>query len=122
VIEEKGQPLLEIQIEEGDAHTLFRPLGELDAYTVGSLREALARLAGTSRLLIDLSKVPFMDSAALNALVRGIGRIREADGVVAVACSRPALTRLLQVTGFDDFVPITESVEEAEYVLAGEGE
>lgn len=105
--------MLEIHIEEAEDHTLCRPAGELDAYTVGAFRDALAELAGHPRLLIDLSEVPFMDSAGLGALIGGIRRAREADGAVAVSCDRPALTRLLHTTGFDRIVPVTESVEEA---------
>ena len=54
-----------------------------------------------------------MDSAGLGALIGGIRRAREADGEVAVACSRPTLTRLLHTTGFDRIVPVTETLEEA---------
>ena len=32
---------------------------------------------------------------------------------MAVACSRPTLTRLLHTTGFDRIVPVTETVESA---------
>jgi len=105
--------VLEITIEKGDDYTLCRPAGELDAYTVGQFREALASLADEPRLLIDLSDVPFMDSAGLGALIGGIRRAREAEGEVVVACSRPTLTRLLHTTGFDRIVPVTESIEEA---------
>lgn len=106
--------MLEIHIEETENYTLCRPSGEIDAYTVGSFREALTRLAAdSSRLLIDLSDVAFMDSAGLGALIGGIRKAREADGAVAVACDRPPLTRLLHTTGFDRIVPVTESVEEA---------
>ena len=45
-----------------------------------------------------------MDSAGLGALIGGIRRAREAGGDVAVACSRPTLTRLLHTTGFDRIV------------------
>jgi hypothetical protein len=37
---------------------------------------------------------------------------------VAVACSRPTLTRLLHTTGFDRIVPVTETVEAAANALA----
>ncbi len=110
--------MLEIQVEESADHTVCRPVGELDAYTVGQFRESLADLASVPRLLIDLSAVPFMDSAGLGALIGGIRRAREAGGDVAVACSRPTLTRLLHTTGFDRIVPVTETVEEAALALA----
>lgn len=114
--------MLEIQIEEAEDHTVCRPVGELDAYTVGQFREALGDLASVGRLLIDLSEVPFMDSAGLGALIGGIRRAREAGGEVAVACSRPTLTRLLHTTGFDRIVPVTETVDEAVAALAASGD
>src|SRR5256885_4332406 len=110
--------LLEIQVESSPDYIVCRPVGELDAYTVGQFREQLAELATSRRLLIDLSSVPFMDSAGLGALIGGIRRAREAGGDVAVACSRPTLTRLLHTTGFDRIVPVTETVEAAASALA----
>ncbi len=109
--------MLEIVVEHNERYTLCRPVGELDAYTVGQFRDALAELASASRLLIDLSSVPFMDSSGLGALIGGIRRARESDGDVAVACSRPTLTRLLHTTGFDRIVSVEETVEAAESAL-----
>lgn len=109
--------LLDIQVDEADGYTVCRPVGELDAYTVGQFRDSLGELADKRYLLIDLSSVPFMDSAGLGALIGGIRRAREAGGDVAVACSRPTLTRLLHTTGFDRIVPVTETVEAAAAAL-----
>ena len=100
-------------MEDTGTYTLCRPIGELDAYTVGQFREALADIASLPRVLIDLSEVPFMDSAGLGALIGGIRRAREADSEVTVACSRPTLTRLLHTTGFDRIVPVTDTLEAA---------
>jgi anti-sigma B factor antagonist len=105
--------LLHIQLEECGAYTICRPVGELDAYTVGQFREALADLASRPKLLIDMSEVPFVDSAGLGALIGGIRRAREVGGDVAVACNRPTLVRLLHTTGFDRIVTVTETVDEA---------
>jgi len=109
--------MLEIHVEQPGPYALCRPIGELDAYTVGEFREALSGLASSNRLLIDLSEVPFMDSAGLGALIGGIRRAREAGGDVAVACSRPTLTRLLHTTGFDRIVSVTETVDSAAEAL-----
>ena len=111
--------MLDIQVEDGGTYTVCRPVGELDAYTVGQFREALGELSSSPRLLIDLSSVPFMDSAGLGALIGGIRRVREASGDVAVACSRPTLTRLLHTTGFDRIVPVTDTVDGAVSALTG---
>ena len=105
--------MLDIQIENADGYVLCRPVGELDAFTVSQFRQALAELASNPLLLIDMSGVPFVDSAGLGALIGGIRRARELGGDVAVACNRPTLTRLLHTTGLDRIVTVAESLEEA---------
>jgi anti-sigma B factor antagonist len=114
--------LLDIQVENSADYVVCRPVGELDAYTVSHFREKLAELSSVRRLLIDLSSVPFMDSAGLGALIGGIRRARESGGDVAVACSRSTLTRLLHTTGFDRIVPVTETLEAAAIALVGAGD
>lgn len=112
---------MEIEIELTDHYLLCRPVGELDAYTVGEFRDALSLVAGSDHLLIDLSEVPFIDSAGLNALIGGIRRAKEGGGEVAIACSRDSLARLLHTTGFDRVVPIAESTTEAGAMLGKAG-
>ena len=111
--------MLDIQVEDGDGHIVCRPVGELDAFTVSQFRQALAELASNPRILIDMSGVPFVDSAGLGALIGGIRRARELGGDVAVSCNRPTLTRLLHTTGFDRIVTVTETVEAAAAALRG---
>lgn len=111
--------MLEIEVTDEVTHMLCRPVGELDAYTVGQFREALAGLANASRLVIDLSAVPFMDSAGLGALIGGIRRSRDNNCAVSVACARPTLTRLLHTTGFDRIVPVVETLDGAVTALDG---
>lgn len=102
--------------------TICRPVGELDAFTVSQFRQALAELASSPRLVIDMSGVPFVDSAGLGALIGGIRRTRELGGDVAVACNRPTLIRLLRTTGFDRIVTVADSVDEASAALADRAE
>lgn len=104
-------------VESGD-HTVCRPVGELDAFTVGQFREALAELGGGRRLLIDLSGVPFLDSAGLGALIGGVRRAREAGGDVAVYAARSAVARLLHTTGFDRVASVSDTEDAAAAALA----
>ena len=105
--------MLHIELEEGEEYTVCRPVGELDAYTVGQFREALGELSSKPKLLIDMSEVPFVDSAGLGALIGGIRRAREVGGDVAVCCNRPTLVRLLHTTGFDRIVTVADTLAEA---------
>jgi anti-sigma B factor antagonist len=114
--------VLRIDLDERDDYTICRPVGELDAYTVGQFREALGELASRPKLLIDMSDVPFVDSAGLGALIGGIRRAREVGGDVAVCCNRPTLVRLLHTTGFDRIVTVTDTLAEAARSLTEEKE
>ena len=114
--------MLHIDLDERDDYTICRPVGELDAYTVGQFREALGELASRPKLLIDMSDVPFVDSAGLGALIGGIRRAREVGGDVAVCCNRPTLVRLLHTTGFDRIVTVTDTLAEAARSLTEEKE
>lgn len=105
--------MLEINVEPFDGYHVCRLSGEVDAYTVGDFREALAGITDVKRLIIDLSEVPFMDSAGLGALIGGIRRVREAEGDVAVVSTTASLNRLLHTTGFDRIVPVCESLEDS---------
>jgi anti-sigma B factor antagonist len=109
--------VLDITVDrEGDL-TICRPVGELDAFTVAQFREALTELGSGDRLLIDLSGVPFLDSAGLGALIGGVRRSREAGGDIAVFGARPAVARLLHTTGFDRVASVSESEDEASRAL-----
>ncbi len=110
--------MLEINVENSDGHTVCRPVGELDAFTVAQFREALSEIGGPTQLLIDLSGVPFLDSAGLGALIGGVRRAREVGGDVAVYGARPAVARLLHTTGFDRVATVSESVDGAVQALA----
>ena len=109
--------MLEISIEGTNDFSLCRPSGEIDAYTVDQFRDALSSLATVSKLLIDLSDVPFMDSAGLGALIGSIRKAGENDGQIVVSCGRESLLGLLKTTGFDQIVTVTEAVNEALDVL-----
>jgi anti-sigma B factor antagonist len=113
--------VLEIHFDQTeDGLTICRPVGELDAFTVSHFRQALAEMPANPRLLVDVSGVPFVDSAGLGALIGSIRRARELGGDVAVACNRATLTRLLRTTGFDRIVTVTDTVEEAAAALRRE--
>lgn len=99
---------------EGDVKVI-RPVGDLDVYTVGSLRDSIGHMIdeGSTRLVVDLDGVPFMDSSGLGALMGGVRRLREAGGDLAIACTREQHLKLFSITGFGEGVSIAPTVEEA---------
>lgn len=92
--------------------------GELDVSNAGVLRTALAALDDDGLVIVDLRDVPFIDSAALGALIGGIARVR-AHGTVVALCVRPgAVQRVLAVSGFGQIVPTFDSIDAARVGLA----
>lgn len=112
--------MVDIQIYElANGVTVLRPVGELDAFTVTEFRAAIAEYKGPGELVIDLSSVPFVDSAGLGALIGGIRRVRELGGEVALVCPRPSMLRLFHSTGMDRIAPVSPTVDEAAEGLKG---
>jgi anti-sigma B factor antagonist len=73
----------------------------------------LAASASQPRLVIDLSRVSFVDASGLGVLIDAAQWTRERRGALAVACNRPTLARLLRSKEVHRLVPVAETLEEA---------
>lgn len=103
--------------QERTGITVCHMTGDLDAFTAADLREAAASLRGATRVVFDLSDVPFIDSTGLGALIGGIRRLREAGGSVVVCSTRAPVLRLLRTVGLDRVVRVTHDPDEARHHL-----
>jgi anti-sigma B factor antagonist len=110
-----AQQKVEIDIQDKGDYKVLVPVGDLDVYTVGSLRDALGKMIEdeTPHVVVDLDGVPFMDSSGLGALMGGVRRLREAGGDLAITCTREQHLKLFTITGFGEGVSIAPTVEEA---------
>ena len=110
-----AQQKVEIDITNAGEYQVLTPNGDLDVYTVGSLRDAIGTMIDqdTPRVVVDLDQVPFMDSSGLGALMGGVRRLREAGGDLAISCTREQHLKLFAITGFGEGVSIAPTVEEA---------
>ena len=110
-----AQQKIDIDISEASDYRVLKPTGDLDVYTVGSLRDAIGEVVehDNPKVVVDLDSVPFMDSSGLGALMGGVRRRREAGGDLAIACTREQHLKLFTITGFGEGVSIAPTVEEA---------
>lgn len=110
-----AQQKIEIDMTEAGGYRVLKPTGDLDVYTVGSLRDALGTMVedDSPKVVVELDAVPFMDSSGLGALMGGVRRLREAGGDLAIACTREQHLKLFTITGFGEGVSIAPTVEEA---------
>lgn len=101
----------------GDFHVL-ELTGDIDVETARTLRAHIVEHLGdaTSRVIIDLSAVDFMDSSGLGALVSG-WQITRDEGTFRIAGANSIVSRVLSITGLEEVFELYPDVEAA--VAAG---
>jgi anti-anti-sigma factor len=103
-------------VESGsEPYTLVELVGEADVTNSDDLHEVLdAEVAKRPRMLIiDLSGLRFMDSSALHVILRANRAMDRQGGVVALACPRDPVAKMLRLTAADQLIPVYSSVSEA---------
>ena len=96
--------------------TILTVEGELDLYTAPVLREQVLTTSDEagSRLIVDLTGVPFMDSSGLGVIVACLKRLRESGGDLAlVTAPGSPPSKLLSLTGLDRAIPTSSTPDEA---------
>ncbi|MBW3602435.1 MAG: STAS domain-containing protein [Actinobacteria bacterium] len=100
--------------DEGAA-TVLEVAGEVDVYTAPKLRERLIELVqdGRHHIVVDMTKVEFLDSTGLGVLVGGLKRVRSHDGSLRLVCDKERILKIFRITGLTKVFPIHDSLDEA---------
>ena len=101
------------QPREGVA--VIRLGGEVDVYTSPRVKQEILDLlnAGTSKLVVDLSGVDYLDSTGLGVLIGGLKRARERDGDLKLICDNVRILRIFEITGLTKIFDIYRTEAEA---------
>jgi anti-sigma B factor antagonist len=88
--------------------------GELDLARAPDLKWILldALEAGATQLVLDLSRVTFIDSTAIGVLI-GVNRSLEVGSRLAIASLQPQVMRIFEVSGMGDVFAIFAKVDDA---------
>ena len=100
-----------------DEHThVIEVEGQVDLYSAPDLKERALNVVdrGNTRVIIDLSKVSFMDSTGLGVLIGMLKRLRETNGSLALVVTDYDIERLFELTGLDGTFAIFRSRDEAQ--------
>jgi len=103
-------------VESGsEPYTLVELVGEADVTNSDALREVLEVEVAKQphSLIIDLSRLRFMDSSALHVILRANRAMDRQGGVVALAGPREPVAKMLRLTAADQLIPVYGSVSEA---------
>ena len=92
------------------------PRGEVDLRTAPHLGKRLLGLIdeGKTRLVVDLSRVTFMDSTGIGVLLDALRlACRDGDGGLVLVCPNERLLRAFEVSGLTGYIRIAPSRREA---------
>ena len=94
--------------------------GELDLHTAGCLQARIeeADTVGAGTVLVDLSEISFIDSSALEVLVRESKRLEGRGHSLVLVTNDPRTRRILEVTGLDRVLRAYATVQDALTELA----
>lgn len=104
---------------EGDL-LIAAPAGHLGKEEADGLLEKLKPdlAEGVGALLLDLSAVDYMTSAALGVIISLLQRVRSRGGRMAVAAPNERVHLLLEVAGLNQLLALCRSRQEGERNLA----
>jgi len=86
---------------------LGRELEQLDKHVKSLLEQ------GDRRFVLDASKLEYLDSAAVGALVAALSAVKKADGELRLAGANARIQRVFSMTGVDKLIPSFPTVAEA---------
>ena len=109
--------ILDVETEDRDGLVRVALKGELDLSTVGKVQDELNRVeAGSpSVLVLDLSRLTFLDSTGLRCLVTADQRAREQNRRLVIVRGPEAVQRVFTITRLEDHL---EMVDDAESISA----
>jgi anti-anti-sigma factor len=100
--------------EVGNNYQLFRLTGLLDAFSEATFRKVLGQCIedGPQHIILDLSKIDFVDSSGLGALVQLAKKAQTHEGTLQIV-SNPRVTQTVKLVRLEKFLSLQPSVEEA---------
>lgn len=121
-MKEQGTSDFELRVEAIDGASVLHVNGEVDLSTHQHLSDELTSLAGEDRpIVVELSECDFIDSSGIRALLVGGRAVAESDAGadrLVLAGAGPQVSRILEMTGVGDALPMYPGLDEALAALA----
>jgi stage II sporulation protein AA (anti-sigma F factor antagonist) len=112
---------VEISIARSNEVVIVGVEGRLDSTTSSRLEgELLALIAKAEhRLILDCSRLVYISSAGLRAVLLAAKRLRNAGGVLVLCSLSAAVQKVFDLAGFASIIPVRSSVTEALLEIPG---
>ena len=105
---------------EGSSAVVMRCSGEVDAHTCARLESAMKEIldGGLTRVIVDLTGVPYMASRGLGVLISARKLIEDSGGGLVLLNPNEAVTSAIEVLGFDSVFDIVATEKDAIDLIA----
>lgn len=89
--------------------------GEVDVYTSQTLKQEITRVVseGVRYIVLNLSKVEYLDSTGLGLLIGALKRLRENQGNLIIVSPSMRIMRVFEITGLYKIFSIYPNEAEA---------
>lgn len=106
---------LQVETEQRGESVILRPAGEIDLARSPALRSALSRTqdARPARLVVDLQKVPYMDSSGVATLVEAMQVARRYRGSLVLCGMQERVRSIFEIARLNTVFRIVDSLDEA---------
>lgn len=110
-----GAPLLRLGVRLVNRTVVITAVGDIDIATAPTLRAELLRQvdADVDTVILDLSKVAFMDSSGLGVVIAAVNRTTSRGIRFSVVCPAGKLRRIFEITGVATRVAMSDSLDMA---------
>jgi anti-sigma B factor antagonist len=106
---------MEIQVQKNNDISVINVSGKLDAYNSTELEKKITEVidSGETRLIVNFDRLDYISSSGLRVLLVALKKLKKLNGDVKLACLKPFIKDVFDISGFTQLFTITENVDRA---------
>ena len=103
-----------IEKKQGDI-AIFELKGRLDSNTSSALEEKIIQAIenGSNNMIVDFKSLDYISSAGLRVINKTTKQLKRKSGKLVLCSMQDYIKEVFEITGFDAFLPIVASYDEA---------
>lgn len=95
---------ISVDVTKDEAKILVTVSGEIDLGSIGRLEDELDTVDASADVVLDCSRVDFIDSSGLRLLAQESRRIADAGGSLRLRNPSSSVRRVVEIAGFDELI------------------
>ena len=102
---------MEMIERENNSIQIIDVIGEVDLYNTKEIKDMIDEKIkqGKYQIILNLLKVPFMDSSGIGTLVTGMYRLKKYQGSLKIVNIVGSVAKVFKMTGMDTHLEIFDS-------------